>query len=154
MSKRPTWDETFFGTIKVWAKRSSCMRYNVAAVFTKGKQLLQVGYNGPPQGIDECSDVGCRQKKRKKVKGKKMKGRCIGAHAEMNGIVNAALNGVNLSGCKVYCSHSPCLECAKHLVNLRITTFIYLDRYEKEFEEVENLFKDVGIILRQHKARR
>ncbi len=153
MDKRPTWDETFFDTTKVWAKRSSCKHYKVGAAFVRGKQLLQIGYNGPPQGVDECSDVGCR----KEVNGIRLasgSGRCIGAHAEMNGIVNAALNGVNLSGCRVYCSYSPCLECAKHLVNLRITEFIYLKKYKEEFSQIEDLFKKVGIILRQYKIRR
>ena len=145
MSERPIWDETFFDTTKVWAERSSCKHYKVGAAFIRGKQLLQIGYNGPPQGVDECSDVGCR-----KLTGFK---RCIGAHAEMNGIVNAALNGINLSECKVYCSYSPCLECAKHLVNLKITEFIYLEKYKKEFSEIKNLFKKVGITLRQYEEK-
>jgi len=62
MNERPTWDETFFDTTKVWAKRSSCKYYKVAVAFVRGKQLLQIGYNGPPKELMNVVMLGVEKK--------------------------------------------------------------------------------------------
>jgi len=149
MIKRPTWDDIFMAELEVQETRVTCLKFKVGAIFVRGKdQRLTAGYNGPPRGEPHCVDTGCAKETGDN------QSRCRGNHAEMNGIVNAALNGINLAGCKVYCSFSPCYECAKHLVNLGIAEFIYRERYEKEFRIVKELFDRRGILLRQFTPKR
>jgi dCMP deaminase len=149
MVKRPTWDDIFMAEVEVLETRVTCLKFKVGAVFVKGKdQRLTAGYNGPPRGEPHCADTGCAKETGDN------QGRCRGCHAEMNGIVNSALNGICLAGCKVYCSFSPCYECAKHLVGLGISEFIYREKYEKEFVVVKELFERRNILLRQFNPRR
>lgn len=144
---RPTWDETFMEMAQDIARRSACIHYQVGAVFARGKQFLQVGFNGPTRGKNNhCNEIGCA----KEVDGIMLPSgskKCRGAHAEMNGIVNAARNGANLEGSTVYCTWSPCYDCAKHLVNIGIARFVYKIKYEEEFLQVSKLFQENGIEL-------
>lgn len=143
-----SWQKLFVEMVNLLAKKSRCQLYQIGAVFVRGKQLLQVGYNGPTAGDKHCDAVGCA----KKVDGKFLPSgskRCRGAHAEMNAIVNAAKNGINLSDCDLYCTYSPCYDCAKHLNNLGVKRVFYVKRYEEEFPQVSELFAGVGIELIQ-----
>ena len=150
----PSWDETAMEVVKVYEKRSHCIWLNVAAAFYKGNKLLSIGYNGPPKGEPHCDEVGCA----KMVNGKKLlggSGLCRGAHAEANGITNAAAEGVSLKGTRVYCTYTPCYDCAKLLVNLGITELIYRKVYKDEGDpKVFGLFKRQGIIIRKFKSKR
>lgn len=143
-----SWQEVFVETLKVWARKSKCIHYQIAALFVRGKRIIQIGYNGPSVGDEHCNEVGCAKEINEKMlpPGSKL---CRGAHAEMNGIVNAALNGTSLEDCEVYGIFSPCYECAKHLNNLKIKAFYYLRRYEEEFPQVSKLFARTGIKLIQ-----
>jgi dCMP deaminase len=68
---------------------------------------------------------------------------CRAIHAEQNVIIQAALHGVSLEGSTIYCTHTPCVLCAKMLVNARIKRFISFGRYsDNTFLE---LFKEAGI---------
>jgi len=150
--KRPNWEDIAAKVVEAYSQRSTCIHYKVAAAFFREDRLLVVGYNGPPRGEPHCTEIGCA---------KEAGGRCRGAHAEINGLVNAATEGINLKNCWVLCSYSPCLECAKHLVNLEITKFIYLHNYPKkeltdrkhkqETEEVKKLFTRHKIELKKYK---
>jgi len=134
------------GVARKIAKRSSCKHYNVGMVFTKGDQLLSLGYNGAPRKEPNCCEVGCA----KEIDGKVLpsgSGMCRGSHAEINAISNASRNGVNLEGCTVYGTWSPCYDCAKHLVNLGVIEFIYETKYKQEFSKVKKLFNNQGISL-------
>ncbi|MBU4285049.1 dCMP deaminase family protein [Patescibacteria group bacterium] len=147
MKKRPSWDETFMAMAENIADRSACILYQVGAVFAKEKQFLQVGFNGPTRGGDNhCSEIGCAKKVNDVIMPSGSK-KCRGAHAEMNGIVNAARNGVGLEGSTVYCTLSPCYDCAKHLVNLGIKRFVYKIKYEEEWPQVSKLFQEKKIKL-------
>jgi len=150
----PNWNETAMEVVKAYEKRSHCIWFKVAAVFYKGDKLLSVGYNGPPKGEVHCDEVGCA----KMVDGKKLpggSGLCRGAHAEANGITNAAAEGICLKGARVYCTYTPCYDCGKMLANLGITELIYRKVYGDEGDpKVFELFKRQGITIRKFKSRR
>jgi len=150
----PNWDETAMEVVKAYEKRSHCIWFKVAAVFYKGDKLLSVGYNGPPKGEVHCDEAGCA----KIVDGKKLpggSGLCRGAHAEANGITNAAAEGICLKGARVYCTYTPCYDCGKMLANLGITELIYRKVYGDEGDpKVFELFKRQGITIRKFKSRR
>ena len=148
----PSWDDTAMGVVKLYAERSHCKYYQVGAAFYKGDQLLAVGYNGPTRGDDHCDEVGCA----KEIDGVKQpsgSGECRGAHAEMNAVTNAAGIGTpGLKGSRIYCTYSPCSDCAKHLRNLGITEFIYELEYDgSDVAKAFELFAKAGIAMRQYK---
>jgi dCMP deaminase len=68
---------------------------------------------------------------------------CRGIHAEQNVIIQASLHGVSLDGATVYATHTPCILCAKMLVNARIKRFVTFGKYaDDSFAE---LFNEAGI---------
>lgn len=121
--ERTSWDEFFMSVAEKAAERSRCVYYKIGAVIAAKKQLLSIGYNGPPRGVEHCTDVGCAKKNGK---------RCRGAHGEINAIINAANNGVRVSGATFYCTCRPCLDCTKHLINAGIETVVYRNEYLDE----------------------
>lgn len=139
---RLSWDETFMNMALVLTKRVSCIVVKTAAVYVgKDHRLISLGYNGPVKGAYNCTEVGCA-----KIDGNPKTGkleRCRGAHAEINGIINAvdprALNGATL-----YTVKYPCFDCMKALANAGIEEIVYFEKYlrtvtggEKFEEETE-----------------
>lgn len=113
------------------ASRSTCLRRHVGAVLVKDKNVLATGYNGTPKGIAHCDTRGCLREKHKVPSGQRHE-LCLGLHAEQNAIVQAAKHGTNISGATLYCTHAPCVICAKMLINSGIETIVYLDGYPDE----------------------
>jgi dCMP deaminase len=68
---------------------------------------------------------------------------CRAVHAEQNVIIQAALHGISIRGSTIYCTHSPCVLCAKMLVNAQIKRFVSFGRYSDD--EFLTLFKEAGI---------
>ncbi|MDR3562537.1 MAG: cytidine/deoxycytidylate deaminase family protein [Negativicutes bacterium] len=128
---RPSWDEYFMDITKVVASRSTCLRRQVGAVIVKGKRLLSTGYNGAPQGLPHCAEVGCLREERGVPSGERHE-LCRGTHAEQNAIVQAALHGVAIEGSTLYCTHQPCSGCTKMIINAGIKRIIYQHAYPDE----------------------
>jgi dCMP deaminase len=128
---RPSWDQYFMDITRVVATRSTCMRRQVGAVIVKGKRLLTSGYNGAPQGLPHCSEVGCLRTERAVPSGERHE-LCRGTHAEQNAIVQAALYGVAIDGATLYCTHQPCSGCTKMIINAGIERIVYLAAYPDE----------------------
>lgn len=129
---RPNWEEVWFAVTEVIRKRSVCLYYKVGAVIVRDAQLLAMGYNGPPRGIEHCDKVGCA----KIVNGRlrKHQGLCRGAHAEINAIANAASLGINISGADMYVTYRPCSMCAKTILNSGIKKVFFLKDYDGDIE--------------------
>ena len=120
--ERPSLDEYFMEIACVVGKRSTCLRNHVGALFVKNKRLLSTGYNGAPAGLQHCDEVGCA---REGVASGTRHELCRAVHAEQNAIIQAALHGVSIEGATLYCTHQPCVLCAKMLINARISRVVY-----------------------------
>lgn len=149
--KRISWDELFMQISFLYGERSVCKHFNVGVVFVRpeSKRILSAGYNGPPKRELHCLEVGCAKEDKD---GKRLpvdSGLCRGAHAEMNALANASSEGINLSGSTVYCTFSPCYDCAKILVNLGIHEFIYSRGYNDDNSRAIELFKRHMIKIRK-----
>jgi dCMP deaminase len=139
---RPTNDEYFLKIASVVAERSTCRRHHVGAVAVKDKHILATGYNGAPAGLKDCLELGCLRDEKKIPSGTRHE-ICRGIHAEQNVIIQASLHGVSLDGATVYATHTPCILCAKMLVNARIKRFVTFGKYaDDSFAE---LFDEAGI---------
>ena len=91
--RRPNWDEYFLEMAQVAAKRSTCLRRQVGAVLVKDRRLLATGYNGAPQKLKHCGEIGCLRETMGIPSGERHE-LCRGLHAEQNAIIQAALHGV------------------------------------------------------------
>ncbi len=126
--KRPNWDEYFLEIAKLVSKRSTCLRRKVGAVLVKDKRILATGYNGAPSGIKHCEEVGCLREKLKVPSGQRHE-LCRGLHAEQNVLLQAALHGVSTRGATLYITDSPCIICAKMLINAGVKKVVFLGEY-------------------------
>jgi dCMP deaminase len=125
---RPGIDEYFLKIAAVVAERATCRRHHVGAVAVKDKHILSTGYNGAAAGIKDCLDLGCLREEMKIPSGTRHE-ICRGIHAEQNAIIQASLHGVSIAGATIYCTHSPCILCAKMLANARIKRFVTSGKY-------------------------
>ena len=114
---------------------SSCFKEDrqVGAVIVKNKRILSTGYNGAPEGVKSCKEKGeCIRLKNDIQSGTHLE-MCYSVHAEQNAIVSAARLGVSLEGATLYCTHQPCVICAKLIVNAGIKRVVYRDGYPDKF---------------------
>jgi dCMP deaminase len=139
---RPDIDEYFLKIASVVAERSTCRRHHIGAVAVKNKHILSTGYNGAAAGLKDCLELGCLRDEMKIPSGTRHE-ICRGIHAEQNAIIQASLHGVSLEGATVYVTHTPCILCAKMLVNAKIKRFVTFGKYaDNSFTE---LFNEAGI---------
>jgi dCMP deaminase len=139
---RPDIDEYFLKIASVVAERSTCRRHHIGAVAVKNKHILATGYNGAPAGLKDCLELGCLRDELEIPSGTRQE-LCRGIHAEQNVIVQAGLHGVSLEGSTIYCTHTPCVLCAKMLTNAKIKRFVSFGKYNDDaFIE---LFQAAGI---------
>ncbi|MFC1992967.1 cytidine/deoxycytidylate deaminase family protein [Chloroflexota bacterium] len=139
---RPDSDEYFLKIASVVAERATCRRHHVGAVAVRDKHILATGYNGAPAGLRDCLELGCLRDELKIPSGTRHE-ICRGIHAEQNVIVQASLHGVSLEGSTIYATHTPCVLCAKMLVNAKIERYISFGKYNDDaFIE---LFREAGI---------
>lgn len=131
---RPSWDEYFMQIARVVATRSTCLRRHVGAVLVKDKRILTTGYNGAPRGLPHCLEVGCLREQLGIPSGERQE-LCRGLHAEQNAIIQAAYYGVSIEGATLYCTHQPCITCAKMLINAGIKKIIFEEPYPDELAE-------------------
>lgn len=148
--RRPSWDDYFFEIALVVAGRSTCLRRQTGAVLVKGKRILATGYNGAPAGLKHCLEIGCLREQRRVSSGEKHE-LCRGLHAEQNAIIQAALHGIRIAGARIYCTHQPCVLCAKMLINAGIERIDYLEGYPDPL--AKSMLAEAGIKLKQRKKR-
>jgi dCMP deaminase len=142
LQKRPELDEYFLKIASVVAERSTCRRHHMGSIAVRDKHILTTGYNGAPAGAKDCLELGCLRDELGIPSGTRHE-ICRAIHAEQNVIIQAGLHGVSLEGSTVYCTHTPCVLCAKMLVNARISRFVTFGRYSDDrFIEI---FKEAGI---------
>ncbi len=139
---RPGTDDYFLKIASVVAERSTCRRHHIGAVAVRDKHILTTGYNGAPAGLKDCLELGCLRDEMGIPSGERHE-ICRGIHAEQNVIIQAALHGISLEGSTVYCTHTPCVLCAKMLVNARIKRFVSFGRYNDN--TFIDLFREAGI---------
>jgi dCMP deaminase len=139
---RPDVDQYFLKIASVVAERSTCRRHHVGAVAVKNKHILATGYNGAAAGLKDCLELGCLRDEQNIPSGERHE-ICRGIHAEQNVIVQASLHGVSLEGSTIYCTHTPCILCAKMLVNAKIARFVSFGKYNDD--SFTELFQEAGI---------
>jgi len=143
MTERTSWDEYFLKIALLISERSTCIRRRVGAILVKDKRVLVTAYNGAVTGATDCLALNSCLRDELKLESGKDKHICRAVHSEQNAIIHAAVHGINIKGATMYATHTPCITCAKMLVNAKIKRYVTCSlRKENDFEK---LFSDAGI---------
>ena len=135
------WNSYFLDIAEKVSKRSSCCRRQVGAIITTSDmRLIATGYNGTPTGYLNCDKGGCPRCNSKVESGSNLE-ECLCCHAEENAIVQSAKYGVPTDKCLIFTTISPCLHCAKLIVNTGITKVIFSELYNSDTKAIDFLNK-------------
>jgi dCMP deaminase len=145
---RPSWDDYFMSIAEQVAGRATCLRRSIGAVLVKDKRILATGYNGTASGLAHCEDVGCIREQQNIPSGSRHE-LCRGIHAEQNAVIQAAKHGIAMDGATAYCTHQPCVLCAKILLNAGVVEIVYKESYPDPLSEA--MLAEAGIIPRCYK---
>lgn len=132
---RDKWDTRMMELAHVIAGWASCYQENrkIGAVIVKDKRIMTTGYNGAPAGVKTCMERGkCLRQELGIASGTRHE-MCYAVHAEQNAIIQAAKLGIAIEGATLYCTHQPCVMCAKMIVNAGIRRVVYEQGYPDEF---------------------
>ena len=128
------WIDAFMDTAERFADLSSAIRLKVGAVVVKDNRIISIGYNGTPAGWDNCceevvdvSPNDPRYDYNHFTKELKTKDEVI--HAEANAILKLARDGESGNGASLFCTHAPCLHCAKLIYGAGISSVYYRNAY-------------------------
>ena len=109
-------DQRYIEMAEIWAKNSYCKRRQVGALLVKDKMIISDGYNGTPSGFENvCEENGVTKP--------------YVLHAEANAISKVAKSGNSSDGATLYVTASPCIECAKLIIQAGIKRVVYKDEY-------------------------
>ena len=137
--KQFRFDTKYLRMARIWAENSYAERRKVGCLIVKDNMIISDGYNGTPSGFEnKCEDIRyideerCRHCKR---------GHCEGCdnietftkpyvlHAEANAITKLAKSNNSSIGATLYVTLSPCIECAKLMIQSGITRVVYIEKY-------------------------
>lgn len=144
------WDKRFMEMAVQIGGWSSCFQQgrHVGAIIVKNKRVIATGYNGAPQGIKSCADKGECLRKNLGIESGTRQELCYAVHAEQNAIIQAARVGCSVEGCTLYCTHQPCVICAKIIINSGISRVVYKEGYPDDFSL--KLFEEAGVTLEKY----
>ena len=110
-------DQRYLRMARIWAENSYCQRRQVGALVVKDKMIISDGYNGTPSGFENiCEDDEGVTK-------------TYVWHAEANAITKLARSSNNSDGSTLYVTASPCIECAKLIIQAGIKRVVYGEKY-------------------------
>ena len=126
-------DVRYLRMAKIWAENSYCIRRQVGALIVKNQMIISDGYNGTPSGFENiCEDENNRTKP-------------YVLHAEANAITKVAASNNNSTDATIYITSSPCIECAKLIIQAGIKRVVFSEKYHTE--EGLDLLKRAGITV-------
>lgn len=121
INRRPTINEVLMLQAWSWSFRGTCSRRRVGVVIADERGYIRTnGYNGSLSGMPHCEPHSDHQP-------------CdVSEHAERNAIYRAARKGISIEGCNVYSTDSPCVGCARGIVQSGITKVFYARPYRED----------------------
>ena len=133
MKKQIDLDKRYLRMAKIWSENSYCQRRQVGALIVKNKMIISDGYNGTPAGFENmCEDE---------------EGRTYPyvLHAEANAITKVAKSNNSSNEATMYVTTSPCIECAKLIIQAGLVRLVYSDTYR--LDDGIQLIKRAGLAV-------
>lgn len=125
---RKHWHTYFLDMAEHAATRSTCTRRQVGCILVREKRVIATGYNGAPSGAAHCDETGCLRQQLGIPSGERLD-MCRASHAEANAVSQCARHGVPTDGATAYVTVTPCVTCAKLLVQAGVTTVVCRGKY-------------------------
>ena len=116
LSKQTKLDLRYLRMARIWAENSYCKRRQVGALVVKDKMIISDGYNGTPSGFENICEENDITKPYVLL-------------AEANAITKLARSSNNSDGSTLYVTASPCIECAKLIIQAGIKRVVYAEKY-------------------------
>ncbi len=130
-NKQLTLDKRYIRMALIWAENSYCKRRKVGALIVKEKMIISDGYNGTPAGFENiCEDENDHTYP-------------YVLHAEANAITKVARSNNSSEGATLYVTSSPCIECAKLIIQAGIRRVVFSEYYR--LNDGIDLLKKAGI---------
>ncbi len=118
--KQTLLDKRYLAMAQIWSQNSYCKRRQVGAILVKDKMIISDGYNGTPEGFENiCEDENNTTKD-------------YVLHAEANAITKVAKSNNSSDGATLYVTASPCIECAKLIIQAGIKRVVFSENYRNE----------------------
>ncbi len=115
--KQDILDRRYLRMAAIWAENSYCQRRKVGAIIVKDQMIISDGYNGTPSGFENvCEDESGATKP-------------YVLHAEANAITKVARSNNSSDGATLYVTSSPCMECAKLIIQAGVKRVVYNEQY-------------------------
>ena len=133
--KQTLLDRRYLKMAMIWAENSYCKRRKVGAIIVKDKMIISDGYNGTPSGFENICEDGFNHTKPYVL------------HAEANAITKVAKSNNSSAGATLYVTSSPCLECAKLIIQAGIKRVVFTESYR--IDDGIELLKRAGIEVNQ-----
>ncbi|GHT17692.1 hypothetical protein FACS189429_2340 [Bacteroidia bacterium] len=115
--KQTALDSRYMRMARIWAENSYCIRRQVGALLVKDKMIISDGYNGTPSGFEnKCEDENNVSQP-------------YVLHAEANALTKVARSHNSSDGATLYVTASPCMECAKLIIQSGIRRVVYGEKY-------------------------
>ncbi len=115
--KQDILDRRYLRMAAIWAENSYCQRRKVGAIIVKDQMIISDGYNGTPSGFENvCEDEAGATKP-------------YVLHAEANAITKVARSNNSSDGATLYVTSSPCMECAKLIIQAGVKRVVYNEQY-------------------------
>ena len=126
-------DKRYLRMAAIWAENSYCKRRQVGALLVKDKMIISDGFNGTPSGFENvCEDETNHTKP-------------YVLHAEANAITKVAASSNSSRGATIYVTSSPCIECAKLIIQSGIRRVVYSEDYR--LADGIELLRRAGVIV-------
>ena len=118
--KQLQFDKRYLEMARIWGQNSYCKRRQVGALIVKGRMIISDGYNGTPEGFENiCEDESFHTKP-------------YVLHAEANAITKVAKSNNSSENATLYVTCSPCMECAKLIIQSGIRRVVFSEKYPNE----------------------
>ncbi|MDR0961657.1 MAG: dCMP deaminase family protein [Mediterranea sp.] len=131
--KQQQLDRRYMRMAAIWAENSYCRRRQVGVLIVKNQMIISDGYNGTPSGFENiCEDENGLTKP-------------YVLHAEANAITKIARSGNSSEGATMYVTASPCIECAKLIIQAGIRRVVYSEKYR--IEDGISLLERAGVTV-------
>lgn len=133
VDKQRNFDLRYLQMARIWADNSYCERRKVGAILVKDRMIISDGYNGTPSGFENiCEDENNKTKP-------------YVLHAEANAITKVAQSSNSSRDATLYVTSSPCVECAKLIIQSGIQRVVFSDAYR--LQDGIDLLKKAGIVV-------
>lgn len=120
MDKKVLLDRRYLRMARIWSENSYCTRRKVGALIVKDKMIISDGYNGTPSGFPNI----CEDENNVTLP--------YVLHAEANAITKVARSNNSSEGSTLYVTASPCIECAKLIIQAGIRRLVFSDLYRND----------------------